>query len=1120
MEIKRRRGFFLEFFSGCVLLFALASSGFSDTLGSRWIVELEEPALARWGSGKAGVISSGRIILQSAESRQYLAEVAAGQEKVLRSMRSAAPGVKVATFLDGENRRQEHRYSLLFNGFSVEAQGKDPQVVMETLAGIAGVKAVHPVRSYHPSMYASLPLIEAQALWEHPAIQNKMKAGAGIRVASMDTGVHKDAPMFKPEGFSYPLDFPVGGKGFTANNNGKIIASRVYFRPNDPPSDNDKDPWPGPDGDSHGVHTAGTAAGNPVSALFLGETYALSGVAPGAWVMSYKVFYESVAGKSTFEDPEGIAALEDMVRDGADVIICSWGSGPLSTGGPHDPLDTALLNAWKAGVFVSLSMGNSGPDKATGDHPSEDYMVVAASSTGGTIAGGSLAISGPSHLPEEFQKMPAGIADFGNIPSMGSRLSHGFKTAKSVAPENILACDPFEGRPFEGLAAVVSRGKCTFDEKVRNAENAGAVFVVIHNNEGDDIRDLSCGHGCEEIRAFSVFIGKSHGEALLDWYETHGETARLTFDFSPYQAGNRIDTIARFSSRGPGVGNVLKPDIAAPGVNILSQGYGMFLKGEEKHLGYGQISGTSMAAPHIAGAAALLKQIHPLWSNTDIKAALMGTAKFLDIHTHDDRPAQPLDMGAGRVDLKRAVDPGALVHPPSLGFGRIGEGGQKTLSVSLRNLLPTPASYNVETLDTRAGFEAIRPLAGFRVHPSELHLQPYGTARLEVVFDGSLVSEKGDHQGFVRLRSEKHEVHFPVWARVEALPGSLGDVLLVDMDGSTWGEGLKDYRSYYAASLGALNLTFDVLDVKTVSEDLQIPEAAELVAYKAILLFSGDNRNRMLASGDYNRLVEYHNAGGLVGIMGQHMLSSVLDSSSFFYSLLGEKVLSTSVTGGGLPSLPLIASEDAPPVWKSVLLDLGEGGDGAANQTHMDELGKGVLRYPGGTATDKGYVLKIHKGQPSLETPGLTNPGMVVLASFGLEGVNNDRGSVRREELMKILLDWAWDRPRVQIRNVTENTPNAMGMSRFEVDFDSDTAGVAPVSVRWDLGDGSGFKGPYDTALIGHVYEKCGAYTLRAEVLDTQGNRTLASLDAEVSHCLEKEEPSACFIGGLIRSPF
>ena len=1086
----------------------------------RWIVALEAEPLTQWAAGRGDVMFQGRLDFQSEALSARLATLEAAQEKVVQRVQSTLPGIRVARFLDEENRIREHRYNLLFHGFTVDLGDLDAEAAVEKILKIPGVRAVYPSRSHGASMHRSLSLIQASSLWEHPQVRERRKAGAGIKIASMDSGIHKDAAMFSPEGFSWPLGFPVGGLGLTANNNGKIIASRAYSRADDPPALGDKDPWPGPDGNSHGVHTAGTAAGNPVIADFFGDKVEISGVAPGAWVMSYKVLYKSQAGKETFDTPEGIAALEDMVRDGADVIICSWGTGPYSTGGAYDPLDTALLNAWRAGVFVSLSMGNDGPNKGTSDHPSEDYMVVASIENGRLISG-FLELTAPQVPENQPLRTDMFLADFGPKPSLGARISHAFKAAKTVNPDNATACQPFEDRPFEGQIALVQRGGCNFDVKILNAQNAGALFAVVINTQGEEIYPMGCTDFCEEVEILSVLIGRTAGSYLeeVDAELPQDAKRELLFSFTPQFRDEGLERLAGDSSRGPGVGLTLKPDIAAPGVNIFSQGFDREAQGEAVHLGFGMVSGTSMAAPHVAGAAALLKQIHPLWSNSDIKSALMSTSKFKDIHNQDGSPAQPLDMGAGRMDLAKAVDPGLILSPPSLGFGLMAEGEKKTLHLTVRSVVGESKTYTVSTLNTEEGFDKVNPFSGVTVTPQSFTLAPFGSTTLEVSLDAGRGA--GDRQGYVLLRSDTHEAHFPVWGRIAPDPGTRKGVLLVDMDGSAFRADLKNYQDYYIRALEALSLTSDVLEVESGIWEPRIPEAAALAGYGAMLLFSGDNGEPTLTPEDMDRIVEFGNNGGLIIAMGQHMFSRVLNPGSIFYKIFfGQDVVTDSVSAGELPVLPVMGSEDAPPVFSRIWLDFGKDGDGAGNQRFMDGFSSGILRYPGGVGGPGGYVLKTLKKSPDLETPGITNPGRIIFAGFGLEGVNNDRGAVRREELMELLFDWAWDSPRVEILDISEDTPNRMGMSRFEVTYTSD-AGADPVSVRWDMGDGSGFKGPYDTPLIGHVYDKCGPYALRVEVLDSLGNRTLASLEREITHCLEKEtavpdEPVSCFIGGLV----
>ncbi len=455
-----------------------------------------------------------------------------------------------------------------------------------------------------------------------------------------------------------------------------------------------------------------------MQASYLGAApVTLSGVAPKAYVLSYRVFYNSITNDGSFYNTEGIKALEDIVMDGADVLNNSWGGGPGSLGGEFDALDTALINAVKAGIFVSMSNGNAGPGKGTGDHPSADYINVAATTTTGTYAAGRLKVTAPEPVPADLTSMAYGTAQFGAPLPVGSLLGpYSYVPAEVVAPANIEGCSAFPAGAFDGKAALIRRGTCNFSLKVLNAQDAGASFVVIYNQAaaGNTLTNMAAGTGAAQVTISSVLIGNTNGTNLVNWYTTNGDAAQLALDTVAYQAGNTPDIVANFSSRGPGVGNVLKPDIAAPGVNILSQGFAPGVTGEARHLGFGQASGTSMAAPHVTGAAALLKQIHPSWSPAWIKSALMSTSKYLDMYNDDGTPAQPLDMGAGRLDLTHAANPGVILDPPSLSFGLVEMGETKSLDVTITST----GDQGCQDLRDGMGFGSLTTVDGMTVSPA------------------------------------------------------------------------------------------------------------------------------------------------------------------------------------------------------------------------------------------------------------------------------------------------------------------------------------------------------------------------------------------------------------------
>ncbi|MHB1357889.1 MAG: S8 family serine peptidase, partial [Anaerolineae bacterium] len=917
---------------------------------------------------------------------------------------------------------------------------------------------------------------------------------------------HHDSPMFSGEGWSYPVGWPSKGLGLTSNNNGKIIASRAYFRDWDPPADGDENPWPGENGTSHGNHTSSIAGGDVVTATYGGMTFTnMSGVAPGAWLMSYRVFYASVRGDGSFYNAEGIAALEDIVADGADVLNCSWGGGPTSVGGEFDALDTALINANAAGVFVSMSAGNAGPGEGTSDHPSSDYINVAASTTSGALVSGRVSVSAPEPISDTLQNMAFANASFGAVLDFGNVYTFTFVTGESISPTNILGCSPWPAGSFTGKAAVISRGTCEFGVKVLNAEQAGAVFVVIRNTAagGDALINMGPGVVGDQVTIPSIFVGYNNGLRMVAWYNLNGSASELTYDGRAFQGGNEADVIIDFSSRGPGVGNVLKPDIAAPGVNILAQGYTEGATGEDRHMGWGQASGTSMAAPHVAGAAALLRQVHPDWSNAFIKSALMSTSKYLDMYNQDGSPAQPLDMGAGRLDLTNASDPGVILDPPSLSFGLVPTGivdatvtadTPVTLEFMVTSVATEVETYTLSTLYTGDGFDPgdLTELPGFTVSPTILVLVPGASVLVEVTFDPETSMGIGDNQGYIVLDGETYDAHLPAWARV--VPAAApADVLIIQNDFSALINGYPNYLGYYTRTLENLGLTYEVWNADWYyGNPTTIPDAEWLVGYKAIIYFTGDNYepdgtytvHTPLTALDMDILTEYANGGGVLIAMGQD-IASVLRAAAyappnqgpdvFLYGwVFGANYLQDSITDGEYPTGPIIAYASAPEAFKHVMLSLesGEGDEaGAGNQYYIDEISslppgepippltkeyRPLLRYVGGYPFEDGGVAMSHRDQPSLERPGISYMGRSIYTSFGLEGVNNwsyELGSINqlgettsREELLRLFLEWAWDEPAALITHTKSVTTS--NLTYFEASFSSNLDDITPDSAN------------------------------------------------------------------------
>ncbi len=1100
------------------------------------IVELDAPPLAAaYKSQLRAAGATGRLDTQAADAQAYVAQLQAQQAAFVSQLQTVLPAATVAQYVDETGAGQNLTYQVVFNGLAINPgaglTAADRDATRKLIASLPGVKAVYADLPHYQDLYTSTVLINAPVVWN--ALGGRANAGAGVKFASMDGGVYgglvDPAPMFSGATYTYPNGFGPNGKGLTNNNNGKVITSRAYFRQWDPPQTADPGlrgcgdacAWPGPAGTSHGVHTASTAAGNIVtdvvySGLPIGT---ISGVAPRAYVMSYKVFYGSVNGISSFYSAEGIAALEDIALDGADVLNNSWGSGPYSTGNAGDPLETALANTAATGVFIAMSAGNSGPSNSTLDHPLRDYINVAATTSGGTLASGRLSVPGQPSL----QDMAFSVASFGAPLPLATVITYPVLPAFTVNPVNVTGCAAWPAGAFTGQAALIQRGGCEFGVKVLNAEQAGAVFAVVYNSVagGDALINMGPGAVGDQVTISSVFIGHTDGQAIVDAYGLD-PTVSVVLDTVAFQLGNTPDQVSDFSSRGPGVGLALLPDIAAPGVNILAQGYTPGAEGEAQYLGYGQASGTSMAAPHVAGAAVLVRQAHPSWSNAQIKSALMSTAKYIDVYNYDGSPAQPLDMGAGRLDLTNVLNPGVILDPPSVSFGAVPTGTVQTIAVRVTSVATQTETYNASTLYTGSGFTATTALGGFTVTPAQFTLG-FGQSQLLSVTVTTAASQGiAENQGYIVLDGAAHDAHMPVWARV--IPAAqVADVLIIDNDASELDPTLGDYIGVYTSTVEALGLTYAVVNTAdSAGEPTTIPDAAHLAGYGAVLWYTGDNYDPVfgLTNQDQYNLLDYLNHGGKLIAMGQDLASTVdaapgTSYSSLYNFGLGATYLQDSVSENRRPTGYATRALSAPRLFSSVVLSLtqrfvDEVKPDVSDNPYVVRGGVPVFNYGGPFNILDGTVAMLHRDQPLLEAPVIPFSGRAFYTAFGLEGVGALASPALTTttglELLDSIVLWANSEPGAgTITDITPITTTAITI--FSASYTATVPGgyedlSDPVAYRWDFGDGSAMVGT-PSAEAGHTYmcRAAGAntYTVRVEIIDGFGNGTVVSQDVDVS---------------------
>ncbi len=460
--------------------------------------------------------------------------------------------------------------------------------------------------------------------------------GEGVIIGVIDTGIWPEHPSFSDDGsYTPPPSYWMGGtiacefggtggslvdNPFTCNN--KLIGARdmrVNYNFFIGPEQYDS----ARDANGHGTHTASTAGGNadvPAS-IFGVDRGDVTGIAPRAYIAMYKA-----CGELGCFGSDLAGAIDQAVADGVDVINYSIGGGPSLTGAD----DIAFLFAADANVWVATSAGNSGPGAGTVGGPgSVPWLTTVGASTqdrtfeGTATLGNGLSYAGAS--------ITAGVGPATLVDSAdaGSELCYPGALDPAVVSGNIVLCK-------RGAIARVSKSEAV--------SIAGGVGMILYN-ASDAQSQVTDNHWVP-----SVHINNTDGLAIKAYIASAGASATATITGGVF---TRIpgSSMASFSSRGPDTvaTDIIKPDITAPGVNILAGNTPTSSSGFPGQL-FQSISGTSMSSPHVAGMFALLRQAHPDWSAAMAKSAIMTTARQ-DVTKEDGvTPADPFDMGAGHLN--------------------------------------------------------------------------------------------------------------------------------------------------------------------------------------------------------------------------------------------------------------------------------------------------------------------------------------------------------------------------------------------------------------------------------------------------------------------------------------
>ena len=555
-----------------------------------------------------------------------------------------------------------YSYGYVFNGFAAKMSDAQAQKLAQT-AGVLSV-ARDEIRTMDTSTTpAFLGLSGPDGFWA------KKATGEDVIIGIIDTGIWPEHPSFSDRTGSNGNDSQDGklsyqqvpgwhgkcsvGEQFNASNcNQKLIGAR-YYNAGQGGDAGITAEFPGEfnsprDYNGHGTHTASTSGGNqgvPTTGVAapLGP---INGIAPRARIAVYKALWQQASGTGSGTTSDLVAAIDQAVADGVDVINYSISGSQTSF---RDPVEIAFLYAADAGVFVAASAGNSGPTASTVAHPSPWLTTVAAGTHNRSIAGGSVTLgngaiyTGIGYLltAGPLSLIDAGAAGVPGADPATLALCYG------ATDDRVARLDPAK---VAGKIVVCNRGGNVLVNKAQAVKDAGGAGMVLVNTPTSNTTLPFVAYSIP-----AVHLAVAAYAPIKAYAATANPSA--TINAASVVLNTPAPFTATFSSRGPlrASANLLKPDLIAPGQDILA---GVAPPGNGGKL-FDLYSGTSMSSPHVAGLAALMKQLHPDWSPMAIKSALMTTG--YDVRDTNVTTAQRIfRQGAGHVRPNNAADPGLV----------------------------------------------------------------------------------------------------------------------------------------------------------------------------------------------------------------------------------------------------------------------------------------------------------------------------------------------------------------------------------------------------------------------------------------------------------------------------
>ena len=632
-------------------------------------------------------------------------------------LRQNAPAAKVT----GEFDLAVNAVAVQLNGTSLATLRTAPQVVS------ADYQAVYrPLDNNDPD----LALVHAIEAWSTQQVGGGANAGRGVKVGIVDTGIDIRHPCFADAGF--PATPQLGDTRFTNN---KVIVAKVF---------NNKIPQQGytPEAiQDHGTHVAGTVACNldtPADVHGVEIPYAVSGVAPAAQLGNYNVF-PGQDGNARSEDI--LNALEAAYADGMDIVNMSLGG---SASGAQDLLTIGVDNLDQANMLSAVAAGNSGPGHFTIESPgSAARALTAGASTVGHFVGAPIQVGATT--------FKGAVGDFAVVSSdltaplgVVAGPSNGLSQACAALPAGSLA----------GKIGVVSRGTCAFSVKIRNVQAAGAVAALVVNNVAGDPNAMGSDGTPNQptIPAYSVGLASAPGLIAAN-----GQSATIGATLAYFQTPANDNIMAGFSSQGPTdtTERRVKPDVVAPGVNVLSSIIVSFCGATATDC-WAFFQGTSMATPHLAGMSAVVMGAHPTWTAEQVRSAVVNTASDGVLTKTSNGTTIETDVnivGAGLGNLLNAVDAKVALGPVSTTFGTVpsGSGQSRASSVRLTNLTGSALTVSLSVNS------AVGSGVTFSAPPS-VSIPAGGSVDVLVTADVAQGAASGDKSAMLRLSAGGVEI--------------------------------------------------------------------------------------------------------------------------------------------------------------------------------------------------------------------------------------------------------------------------------------------------------------------------------------------------------------------------